>query len=69
MPVLMLKEAAVLSGIVDVESAELLHHKLLENPHLKIECTALEHMHAAVLQVLLAHGVSLPDVIFPVTTA
>ena len=68
MPVLMLKEAAVLSGIVDVESAELLHHKLLENPQLKIECKGLEHMHAAVVQVLLAHGVALPDAIFPVTT-
>lgn len=67
MPVLMLKEAAVLSGVVDVESAELLHHKLLENPNFKIECKALEHMHAAVLQVLLAHGVPLPKVVFPVT--
>lgn len=65
MPVLMLKEAAVLSGIVDVESAELLHHKLLENPSFKIECKGLEHVHAAVLQVLLAHGVPLPNVIFP----
>lgn len=65
MPVLMMKDAAVLSGIVDVESAELLHHKLLENPQLKIECLGLEHMHAAVLQVLLAHGVPLPRVIFP----
>lgn len=67
MPILMLKTSAVLSGIVDVESAEVLHHQLLAHPNIKIECKGLEHVHAAVLQVLMAHGRDLPAEIFPVT--
>lgn len=66
MPILMLKSSAVFSGIVDVESAEVLHHKLLENPTLGLDCKGVEHVHAAVLQVLLAHGRSIPVEFFPI---
>lgn len=66
MPMLILKTSVVLSGIVDVESAEVLHHKLLECPELTLECRGVEHVHAAVLQVWLAHGRALPPDFFPV---
>lgn len=67
MPMLILKESVIFSGVVDVESAEVLHHKLLETQPIHIECQGLEHMHAAVVQVLLAHGVPLPSAIYPPT--
>lgn len=60
MPARILKTKAVLSGIVDVETAEPLHHKLCGVPNFKVEFKDLEHLHAAVLQVLLAHQVPLP---------
>lgn len=36
-----------------VEEAETLHEKLLENPDLKLDLSQCQHLHAAVLQVLM----------------
>ena len=65
MPMLILKDSVIFSGVVDVESAEVLHHKLLETKHIHIECQGLEHVHAAVLQVFLAHGLPVPAAMYP----
>jgi hypothetical protein len=44
---------AILSGRCGVEDAEVLQRLLSANPEATVECTACEHLHAAVLQVLL----------------
>lgn len=67
MPVIYTQESATFSGVVDVEAAEVLHQQLLQAPHLKIEYDGVEHVHAAVVQVLLAHRIELPECLFAVT--
>ena len=68
MPVTYTQDTATLSGVVDVEAAEALHQQWLQTPDLKIEYDGVEHVHAAVVQVLLAHRIALPECLFPVTT-
>lgn len=67
MPVVKTENAIVLNGVVTVEEAESLHQQLLAQPASHVTYEALEHVHAAVVQVLLAHGRALPDNLFPVT--
>ena len=67
MPVRISQDTVVLSGVVVVEDAEPLHLHLLAQPHCTIAYEALKHLHAAVLQVLMAHGKALPENLFPVT--
>lgn len=67
MPEIYTQDAATFTGVVDVEAAEALHQQLLQRPNLKIEYDGVEHVHAAVVQVLLAHRMALPECLFPVT--
>lgn len=67
MPFRVLEDRVVLSGVVVVEDAEPLHQQLLAQPNCTMDYESLEHLHAAVLQVLLAHGKALPEGLFPVT--
>ena len=64
MPVRTSENVVILSEVVAVEEAEALHQMLLAQPDCSIQYEALEHLHAAVLQVLLAHGKALPEHFF-----
>lgn len=50
------KEVAKLSGIVSVEEAEPLLEWLQTHPKGKVDLSGCKHVHAAILQVLMAAG-------------
>lgn len=54
MPVVTGPNGAALSGICGVAEAETLLVWLLDHPMMQIDLTACQHVHTAVLQVLLA---------------
>ncbi|NOY45844.1 MAG: hypothetical protein GXP50_10420 [Deltaproteobacteria bacterium] len=56
MPVRYKKKVAVLEGVCAVEEAESLLGWLQEHPKAKVNLKGCEHLHAAVLQVLMATG-------------
>lgn len=60
MPLLISENTVTVSGVVVVEDAEGLHQHLLKHPDCIMEFTSVEHLHAAVVQVLMAHGRPLP---------
>ncbi len=57
MPVTYKKTVAALDGVCTVEEAESLLGWLQEHPKGKVNLKKCEHLHAAVLQVLMAAGV------------
>ncbi|QHL89640.1 hypothetical protein GVO57_00910 [Sphingomonas changnyeongensis] len=56
MPIRLFKRKAVLSGEVDVETAETLHAWLIEAPGRTIDLGGCTHIHPACVQVVLASG-------------
>jgi hypothetical protein len=54
MPVVTSANGAALSGVCGVAEAETLHIWLLDHPTARIDLTDCQHVHTAVLQVLLA---------------
>ncbi len=54
MPVNCKKTVAVLEGVCAVEEAEVLLEWLLAHPRGKVNLKSLQHLHSAVLQVLMA---------------
>jgi hypothetical protein len=59
MPITYKKTVAVLEGNCEIEEAEELLAWLIEKPKSKLNLKSLAHMHTAVLQVILATGVSI----------
>ncbi len=53
MPIVYKKKVAVLDGVCDVEDAESLWAWLQKNPKAKINLKGCQHVHSAVLQVLM----------------
>ncbi len=56
MPVKLKKTVAALEGVCGVEEAETLLGWLTEHPNGKVNLKRCEHLHTAVLQVLMAVG-------------
>ncbi|MBI0331721.1 hypothetical protein [Burkholderia plantarii] len=54
MPVEYHEGAATLAGVISVEDAEPLLAWLQANPDAELDCVDCEHLHAAVLQALMA---------------
>lgn len=54
MPIELSDERAVLTGVCSVEEAESLLSWVLQHPDAAVDAAACEHLHSAVLQVLMA---------------